>query len=808
MERYVCIHGHFYQPPRENAWLESVEVQDPAYPYHDWNERITTECYEPNSTSRILDEEGFITQIVSNYTKMSFNFGPTLLSWMEKSAPDVYHAIIESDQQSQANFSGHGSAIAQAYNHMIMPLANHRDKCSQVLWGIRDFEYRFGRKPEGMWLPETAVDVETLEIMAEYGIKFTILAPHQARRVKEINAESWTEIANDEVDFTRAYSARLPSGRRINIFFYNGPISRAVAFEEMLNSGETFAENLTGAFLDDVDRPQLVHIATDGETYGHHHHFGDMALAFALNYIESNKLATITNYGEYLEKYPPSYEVEIIEKTSWSCIHGIDRWWSDCGCNSGSHPKWNQAWRTPLRDALDRLRDNMAARYEEKAGQFLNDPWAARDDYIEIILDRSPDSVTQFMGRHAVRELNEDDKILVLKLLELQRHAMLMYTSCGWFFDDLSGIETVQVIQYAGRVVQLAQEIFGDNVENDFLERLKEAKSNIPEQGNGRDIYEKHVKPCMVDLNWVVAHYAISSLFEDYSEETTVYCYRINNEDYQTTECGKTKLAVGRTRVTSEITGESALLSFGVFHLGDHVINAGVRQYMDEKAYNEMVSETIQTCAAAEFTDVIRLLDKHFGSAHYSLRSLFRDEQRKVLGYILEATMSEIESVYRQLYETHFPPMRFLSELGTPVPKAFHAAAELILNIDLHRAVSSETLDTERIENLLETAASWKVETDNEGIGYELKENMERMMTELTNIPDDMEILNYISDAVSLAVNMPFNVDLRNVQNLYWQLLIEHYPTFVQKAKHGDQSAVKWTKVFELMGKRLKIRIS
>jgi hypothetical protein len=383
-----------------------------------------------------------------------------------------------------------------------------------------------------------------------------------------------------------------------------------------------------------------------------------------------------------------------------------------------------------------------------------------------------------------------------------------MYTSCGWFFDDLSGIETVQVIQYAGRVVQLAQEIFGENIESEFLEHLKEAKSNVPEQGNGRDIYGKYVKPCMVDLNWVVAHYAISSLFEDYSEETTVNCYRINNEDYQTTECGKTRLAVGRTRVTSEITGESALMSFGVFHLGDHVINAGVRQYLGEEGYDEMVSETIQTCDAAEFTEVIRLLDKHFGSAHYSLRSLFRDEQRKVLGYILESTMSEIESAYRQLYETHFPPMRFLSELGTPVPKAFHAAAELILNIDLHRAVSGETLDTEHIENLLETAASWRVEIDNEGIGYELKENMERMMTELIIIPDEMELLNYMGDAVSLAVNMPFSVDLWNVQNLYWQLLNEHYPTFVRKARRGDQSAAEWTKVFELMGERLKIRIS
>jgi alpha-amylase/alpha-mannosidase (GH57 family) len=381
MERFICIHGHFYQPPRENAWLEYVELQDSAYPYHDWNERITAECYEPNSTSRILDRDGFISQIVNNYTRMSFDFGPTLLMWLERYEPGVYQAVIEADQRSQEYFSGHGSAMAQAYNHMIMPLANHRDRYSQVMWGIRDFQHRFGRQPEGMWLPETAVDLETLEILAELGIKFTILAPHQAKRIRQINAENWDDVSRGNIETTRAYLINLPSGRRLNLFFYNGPISRAVAFEDILNSGENFAKRLVDAFSEKNDWSQLVHIATDGETYGHHHRFGDMALAFALHHIETDNLAQITNYGEYLEKCPPTHEVEIIEKTSWSCMHGIDRWWSDCGDNSGAHPKWNQAWRTPLRNALDGLRDSMVGQYEEKAGQYLKDPWVARDDY-------------------------------------------------------------------------------------------------------------------------------------------------------------------------------------------------------------------------------------------------------------------------------------------------------------------------------------------------------------------------------------------------------------------------------------------
>ncbi|MFC1929486.1 DUF3536 domain-containing protein [Chloroflexota bacterium] len=808
MERYICIHGHFYQPPRENAWLEYVELQDSAYPYHDWNERITTECYEPNTTSRILGDDDFITQIASNYAKMSFNFGPTLLAWMEKDAPGVYQAIIKADRQSQQNFSGHGSALAQAYNHIIMPLANHRDRYSQVLWGIQDFEHRFGRQPEGMWLPETAVDIETLDIMAELGIKFTILAPHQAGGVRKLATEKWKEVSDASIDPTQAYLVNFPSGRRINIFFYDGPISRAIAFEDMLNSGETFAERLIDAFSEKRDHPQLVHIATDGETYGHHHRFGDMALAYALHHIETNNLAKITNYGEYLEMYPPTHEVEIIEKTSWSCMHGIDRWWSDCGDNSGAHPKWNQEWRTPLRESLDWLRDSVASQYEEKAGQHLKDPWAARDDYIDLILNRSPDIMAQFLSKHTTHELNDMEKITTLKLLELQRHAMLMYTSCGWFFDDLSGIETVQVIQYAGRVVQLAQELFGNDTEQHFLGLLAKAKSNIRAQGDGRHIYDSYVRSAMVDLNRVVAHHAISSLFEEYNDESRVNCYLINNEDYQTTDCGKTRLAMGRARVTSEITGESALLSFGVFHFGDHVINAGVREYQGDEAYQEMVSETTQTCAAADFTEVIRLLDKHFGSSSYSLKSLFRDEQRKVLDYILESTMSEIEAAYRQLYDSHYPEMRFLSELGGPVPKAFHSAAELIINIDLHRAVSGDTIDTEGIRTLINTAESWKVDIDADGISYDLQENLERMTTALVDAPADTSVLKNLIDCVELVQTLPFDVDLWKVQNLYWGMLQTSYPEFKQKAEQKDQQAAEWVKDFSSLGEQLKIRIS
>jgi len=622
-----------------------------------------------------------------------------------------------------------------------------------------------------------------------------------------MGTDTWNDVSNATIDTTMAYEIKLPSGRELTLFFYDGPVACSVAFEDLLNSGDNFAHHLANTFSEERAWPQLVHIATDGETYGHHHRFGDMALAFALHHIETDGLARITNYGEYLEKHPPTHEVEIIENTSWSCPHGIERWRSDCGCNTGKNPKWNQAWRVPLREAMDWLRDTLAPKYEVKAQEFLKDPWAARDDYIEIILDRSPENVQGFLDRHRTRELNESEVVTVLKLLELQRHAMLMYTSCGWFFDELSGIETVQVIQYAGRAVQLAQELFGDDIESHFLERLELAKSNIPEHGDGRCIYEKFVKPVMVDLTKVTAHFAVSSLFEDYGEQAEIYCYHMDVEDYQSAVAGKPKLAAGRVKATSNITKESATLSFGVLHFGDHNVNAGVREYHGEEDYQTMLQELTQTFSTADFPEVIRLLDKHFGTSMYSIKNLFLDEQRKVLDSILESALSEIEAAYYQLYEHHYPPMRFLSELGNPIPKSFQSAAEFILNSELRKALSGDTLDLERIRNLLDETRIWKVELDTEGLSYLLQQTLERMVARLVTTPDDIDFLKELLAAAEMLRMLPFPVDLWKVQNLYHEMLKSIYPEFQTRAQRGDEAAQEWLSQFASLGQQLSIRI-
>ena len=799
MDRYICLHGHFYQPPRENPWLEAIELQDSAYPYHDWNERITAECYAPNADSRILDAENRIVQIVNNYANISFDFGPTLLAWLEENAPETYQLILEADGKSRDHFSGHGSAMAQAYNHMILPLANRRDRYTQVFWGIRDFEHRFGRRPEGMWLPEAAVDLETLDILAQLGIRFTILSPYQARRVRAMGTRHWRDVSGGRVDPSTAYRVRLGRRRFIDVFFYDGPISRAVAFEGLLNRGEDLAGRLVGAFSDQRPWPQLSHIATDGETYGHHHRHGEMALAYALDHIQRNRLAQLTNYGEFLEKHPPTHDAQIIENSSWSCPHGVERWKSNCGCNSGGHSGWNQEWRAPLRNALDWLRDTLAPLYEEQARNLVMDPWAARDDYIDVILDRSPANVERFLAKHAVRELNGDEKTTLLKLLEIQRHAMLMYTSCGWFFDELSGIETVQVIQYAGRALQLAKELWGDGLESGFLERLELAKSNLPEHQDGRRIYEKFVKPAILDLQGVAAHYAVSSVFESYAERARIYCYSAQREESQSFEAGKARLAIGRAEFASDLTLESARLSFAVLHLGDHSLSGGVREYKDDESYQALANDLKLAFTAADFPQVIRIIDRHFGSATYSLKSLFRDEQRKIVNQIMKATLPEAEAAFSQIYEQHAPLMRFLANLGTPLPKLLAAAAAFALNGELRRAFGAEELDLARIRGLLEEADAGHVPWDATTLEYTLRTALEHQARQLAADPANMPLLQKLGEAVALARSLPFEVNLWTVQNHCYEILQKNYP---------DVTDPEWRSHFTALCENLLVRVA
>jgi alpha-amylase/alpha-mannosidase (GH57 family) len=802
--RYICVHGHFYQPPRENPSLEAIELQDSAYPYHDWNERVCSECYAPNGSSRILNGKGEITEIINNYAHMSFNFGPTLLSWIEDKAPKVYELILQADQQSQQKFGGHGSAIAQVYNHMILPLANRRDKETQVRWGIADFEYRFKRKPEGMWLSETAVNTETLEVLAKNGIRFTILAQRQARRVRRNGSRKWFDVSGSKIDPSRAYLVRLPSGKSINVFFYDGPIAQAVAFEGLLDNGGRFADRLLSGFSDDRTWPQLAHIATDGESYGHHHHYGEMALSYALHHIERDKLATLTNYGQFLELFPPDHIAEIIDDSSWSCVHGIERWVSNCGCNSGGYPNWNQEWRAPLRSALDWLRDQLAVIYEQRGAALLKKPWEARDAYIRVILDRRDDSLAAFWKEHATHELGPQEQVQALKLLEMQRHTLLMYTSCGWFFDDLSGLETVQVLHYAGRALRLAEQCDGCPVEAEFLKRLSAAKSNVAEHGNGAQIYEKWVKPAYISMPMLAAHYAISSIFENYETQAKIYCYDVDRQDFAIEAEGKLRLATGTARFSSEITRESDIFSFNVLHLGDHNLLGGVR-IADPAADQAHHAKLRELFSHADTAATIRYLDESFKNHTFSLKSLFRDEQRKITNQILEESTRSAAAAYRSIYETQAPLLRFLHGLGVPVPASLRAAVEIALNNQLRETLQQDDPDRDRVLAFFREAADHQVQIDSTTLEFALRKKLENTAEQFVERPDVPDIVHRFTKLLTLALAMPFPVVLWEVQNMMFASLRQAIENC--GASNGNGDAAKKACIAELFSLRDALKI-
>jgi alpha-amylase/alpha-mannosidase (GH57 family) len=774
-KRFICIHGHFYQPPRENPWLETVETQDSAAPYHDWNERVCAECYAPNGAARIVNSKNQITRIVNNYARMSFNFGPTLLSWLMENAPRTYRMILDGERRSRKSFKAHSSAMAQVYNHIILPLANRRDRITQIRWGIADYQRHYGTPPEGMWLAETAADTDSLELLAQHGIKFTVLAPHQCLHIRSLkDGSDWTATPNASVDTTRPYLVRCDSGVSIAVFFYDGAASRAIAFEGLLNSGEGLAARLKGGFKDNA-QPQLVHVATDGESYGHHHKYGEMALAYALRLLEADKTVNLTNYGDYLAQFPPEYEAEIVNNTSWSCEHGVERWRSNCGCNGGRQG-WNQEWRAPLRQALDELRDAVAPLTEQEGSKLFRDVWAARDSYIEVVLDRRAEKMDRFLAENQSHPLTEAERVRALELMEMQRHAQLMYTSCGWFFDDISGIETVQIIAYAARVLQLAQELFGEQaagLESRFLERMAEARSNVAAAGDGARIYKEQVRTMQLDLEQVAAHYGISSVFSSFAEETELFCYRVRRQAYDIYTSGRGRLALGRASIASVITGKQQSFSFAVLHFGDQNITAAVKPCKEEDAaeFETFARQAAEQLERAKFPEVIRLLDRYYGRVDYSLTSLFRDEQRRIVQVILSSTLSSIENSLTTIYEDHASLLHYLSQTNLPKPPALTLAAEFAVNAGLRKALEGVPMDQALLRSFLALAKADQIPLETPTLSYIADQRMKHAMVELQISAGSLEMLDRALGLARTLVELPFELNLWQAQNIWYEIM-------------------------------------
>lgn len=813
--KFLTIHGHFYQPPRENPWLEAIELQDSALPFHDWNERICKECYNPNSVSRIVDNKNRILDIVNNYEYMSFNFGPTLLSWMEEYAPLTYERIIKADIESISQHSGHGNAMAQVYNHIIMPLANNKDKETQVKWGIRDFEYRFGRKPEGMWLAETAVDDETLKVLADNGIKFTVLSPYQAAKMKKLTDKDWQDVSWGNIDPARSYKYTIKSdpSKSIDLFFYDGAISRSVAFDQLLVDGNKFIKRLKEGVSEVRNYPQLINIATDGESYGHHTKFGDMALSYVLKIKAEDEGFIITNYAEYLDKYRSDYEVDIKQASSWSCFHGVGRWKEDCGCSTGGHPGWNQKWRTPLRNALDYLRDQLIKLYETEGPKYFNDDvWNIRNKYIDVILNRTYLNIKKFQKENFNADLTEEQRVKGMELLEMQRQTLLMYTSCGWFFSEISGIETVQIMKYAARAMQLAAKFNNEDYETNFLNILAQAQSNIQEYGNGKNIYERFVKPSVVTYKQLACLWAISSLYQDFEDEEDVYCYTVKRNSYQLVQKGNSNLVVGNIEILSKVTLQKANLVFALMQYADGDFHCAIKEFSSTEEYQDLKNSLIKTFMLNPLTEIIRALDEKFGTEYFTLKDIFIEERKKILQLLLKDQLEKFADTYKEMYDQGKGSMYHMQNLGLEIPNEFKISAQYTLSQKFNDLLSHSDgfVDNTVIQQIIDInfeAKKINIQLDktptNKNFG-------KRLITNLNRLTKSFEIqqADAIVELLDIIEKLELQIDIAEAQNIYYNKIYHRIGDIIESnTQNPKDKDIKFINLLLNIGTRLNINV-
>lgn len=793
-DAFVAIHGHFYQPPRENPWLEAVEREESARPFHDWNERIAFECYRPNGYARIVDGQGQILDLINNYSFLSFNFGPTLLSWIEKKDPLTYQRILEGDRESLRRL-GHGNAIAQVYDHLILPLANDRDRETEVRWGLADFQKRFRRKPEAMWLPETAANYSTIEGLIRHGMRYLILSPFQALRVRPLGSEKWMDARHGKVDTTQAYRvfARDPSGKKsfdryLDLFFYDGILSKEIAFDGLLKDGNGFCDRFARGFQPSKNRPQLIHVATDGETYGHHKKFGEMALAFALGNGFASRGLELTNYGAFLKRFPPVYEAEIDEGpreegTAWSCAHGVGRWKEDCGCSAGGEAGWNQTWRGPLREALDLLRDELGSLFEREGEKIFIDPWEARNGFIDVILDRSPENLRRYFEQYGVKDLDEKGKIRGLKMMEMQRHALRMYTSCGWFFSDLAGLETRLILQHAARAIQLSGEFSSPDLEKKFLQVLSRGRSNLPEMGDGAQIYHRFIKPKWVTPEQVVHHYAITSLWDDGKREEKLFCFRVAKKNDLKLERNGQVLLLGQVGITSDLIPESEEFFFGMFPSKEDILRTFVARQREGLSFRELEKKGSEGLQEGE-EGVSRALLSLLGDPIYTLRDAFREGRGDILCNLLRKECEDYQEAGKGLFDKSRQAIKALIDEDGEIPFEIRAAAEVTLSDRLFQEVNHLKRD---FKGSVGKGAIDRIVEESKRFGYRLqtkksirvlneilREKMEflRKMkcSDLSTLEETIEEMMTLLD---LAGEWGFDLDRRESQDLMHMILEE-----------------------------------
>jgi alpha-amylase/alpha-mannosidase (GH57 family) len=802
---YAVIHGHFYQPPRENPWIEEIETEPSARPFRDWNTRITAECYTPNSCARIYDGPGRILDIVNNYEFISFNIGPTLMSWLEVHAPLTYRRVLDADRKSGARL-GHGNAIAQAYNHAILPLLTPRDRETQIIWGLRDFEYRFGRRAEAMWLPETAVNYPTLAALVAQGMKFVILSPYQAKRVRPLTGGSWQEAQAQTLDTTQAYrcfipemAAGDPSQRTyIDVFFYNGEVASDLSFGDLLRDSYRLSDRLTEAFDPDKKRPQLLHVATDGENYGHHKKFGELSLAHALTQVLPQSGFPVTNYAAFLELVPPKMMVELAlgekgEGSSWSCAHGVGRWQEDCGCSTGGPANWQQKWRAPLKHAFDFLNKQLAVIFEQEGAGYFRDPWAARTAYITLILNREPESVEAFFAQEGRPGLAREDWVSALRLLEMQRHALLMYTSCGWFFADLAGLETLQVLKYGARALQLGQYFSQEPIESAFVDRLEEASSNIPTEGNGRQIYERRIKPAVVDFGKIVNHWVISWLKNRGRQcPARVYHFRVESLEHDVKSQASIDLAAGRLRLTSGITLAVRNLAFFTAYLGSYLYRTQVKRELDRPKFASLQQELFAVLESAP-ENLIPLMAKRLGEDYLTVHDVFQEEKEGIFRDLLNPNQEEAVGAISHHFNEAKSLLKAMAHEGLPMPRLYQALGEISLNrklVEVLRGlepVPEKLNESEELLELIQDAALLGLKLQSGEGAHILQHILTYHLMDLTAELSEKTVQD-MHKFLGLVRRMPISLELTEAQNFFFTLMQEQFPSLAARSGRDPQA--------------------
>jgi alpha-amylase/alpha-mannosidase (GH57 family) len=778
----LVIHGHFYQPPRDNPWTGAVEREPGAQPFHDWNERIHRECYRPNAFARVLDGYGRIERIVNNYQHISFNFGPTLISWIAEHDEVTYQRILAADRAS-ARKTGHGNALGQAYGHAILPLCNARDKRTHIRWGIADFRARFGRMPEALWLPETACDAATLSELVDHGLRFAVLAPTQAARVRPAGG-AWRSVADGGIDPGHTYRWLHPdgSGRSLVLFFYDGPIARSIAFEGALASSQALVASLLRA---PGGEERLVHVATDGESYGHHFHFGDLSLAHALCVEAPARGLEPTNYGAFLDRQPPRMDVEIApgpggEGTSWSCAHGVSRWIRDCGCQTGGREGWNQTWRTPLRTALDVLRDAAAVLFEDAAADLFSDPWASRDAYVELLLD--PDSRGRWLDRHARRPLGDADWRRALTLLEAQRHALLMYASCGWFFSDVSGIETVEVLRYAGRAIELLDELGMPVPRDRFLEALAEARSNSAEKGNGADVYRRAVEQSRVSAERTAAHVALAGLVGDGEDAGTAGGYAWRCLQKKKEQHGRLTLSTARIQLEGRMTGARSDHAVASVHFGGVDLFCARQPDPGPAPYQAAADRLWQSFRTVSLPTLLRLMREEFGPDEWGPEGLLPEGRQRVFDLVFGDLVGQFVDHYTRLYQANQRILEMLQDAGFDLPPELRAAAEFTLGHRFHDEIDRAGRDRDPAAYRAAVAVAEEAERR----GYRLDraagaDRFARMLAEaLSAAVASPSAANFKAalDLADLARTLRLDTSFERVQEILYEAIraVAHWP--------------------------------